>query len=190
MPLLRIRRIRRRAIAEAMPHRLLRHVTIRRYGKEASWPPGHILVRSGPGPADARSSPLGGAPPVEHSTVSFGRPPGTAIPGRHRNGGSRRPRRCSVQVAGHGVGCANPLLDHPDHLDDPRRLTDQGAHLVAGRQRRRRLSRPIVDPHVAASACGGGVGPGLRQPHRPQPPIHAGRLHDIHHVPPGAGSGS
>ena len=121
-----------------------------------------------------KGSPLARAPPVQNPTVPFGRPPGTAITGRHRNGGSRRRRGRSIEVAGHCIGRTDPLLDHPCHLDDPRRVTHPGAHLVTGRHYGRRLGRPIVDPHMPTSACRGGVRPGFRQPDRPQPPIHAG----------------
>ena len=128
-----------------------------------------------------KSSHLARAPPVQNPTVPFGRPPGTAITGRHRNGGSRRRHGCSIEVAGHCIDRTDPLLDHPYHLDDPRRVTHPRAHLVTGRDCRRRLCRPIVDPHMATSARRGGVRPGLRQPDRPQPPVHAGRLHSLHH---------
>jgi hypothetical protein len=132
-------------------------------------------------PRLGKRSPLARAPPVQNPTVPFGRPPGSSITGRHRNGDSRRPRGRSIEVAGHSIGRADPLLDHPCHLDDSRRVTHPSAHLVTGRHHGRRLGRPVVDPHTPTSARRGGVRPGLRQPDRPQPPIHAGRLHSIHH---------
>ncbi len=70
-----------------------------------------------------KGSPLARAPLVQNPTVPFSRPPGTAITGRHRNGGSRRRRGRSIEVAGHCIGRTDPLLDHPCHLDDPRRVT-------------------------------------------------------------------
>jgi hypothetical protein len=40
---------------------------------------------------------------------------------------------------------------------------------------------------TSARRCG--VRPGFRQPDRPQPPIHARRLHNIHHgLPTGIGT--
>jgi hypothetical protein len=129
------------------------------------------------------SSLLARAPPVQNPAVSFGRPPGTAITGRHRNEGSRRRCGRSIEIAGYGIGCTDPPLDHPYHLDDPRRITHPGAHLVTGSHYRRWLCWPIVDPHMPTSARRGGVRSGLRQPDRPQPPIHAGRLHNVHHGP-------
>jgi hypothetical protein len=130
---------------------------------------------------EAGVSPLTRSPPVQNPTVPFGRAPGTAITGRHQNLRNRRRRGRSVEVAGRGIGRTDPLLDHPYHFDDPRRITHPGAHLVTRRHNRRRLRRPIVDSHVPTSTRRGGVRPGLRQPDRPQPPIHAGRLHNIHH---------
>jgi hypothetical protein len=127
-----------------------------------------------------KRSPLARAPPVQNPTVPFGRPPGTSITRRHRNGGSRRPRGRSIEVARHSIGRTDPLVDHPCHLDDPRRVTHPSAHLVTGGHHGRRLGRPIIDPHMPTSARRGGVRPGLRQPDRPQPPIHTGRLHNIH----------
>ena len=143
----------------------------------------------GCGDTPRRSSDLARAPPVQHPTIPFRRPPGTAITGRHRNRGSRRRRGRSIEVAGHGIGRTDPLLDHPHHLDDPRRVSYPGTHLVTGRHHRRWLCRPIVDPDTPTSARRSGVRPGLRQPNRPQPPIHAGRLHNIHHgLPTGVGT--
>ena len=132
-------------------------------------------------PPIEKLSTLARAPPVQNSTVPFGRPPGTAIADSHGNGSSRRRRGCSIEVAGHGIGSTNPLLDHPYHLDYPRPISDEGAHLVTGGHCRRRLCRAIVDPDMPTSARGGGIRPGPCQPHRPQPPIQTGRLHDVHH---------
>ena len=124
------------------------------------------------------SSDLARAPLVQHPTVPLRRPPGTAITGRHRNGGNRRRRGRSIEEARHGIGRTHPLLDHSHHLDDPRRVAHPGTHLVTGRHHRRRLRQPIVDPHMPSPARPGGIRPGLRQPDRPQPPIYAGRLHN------------
>ncbi len=128
--------------------------------------------------------PLARSPPVQNPTVPLGRAPGTTITGRHQNLRDRRRRGRSVEVAGRGIGRTDPLLDHPYHFEDPRRITHPGAHLVTRRHNRRRLRRPIVDSHVPTSTRRGGVRPGLCQPDCPQPPIHAGRLHNIHHGPP------
>ena len=128
-----------------------------------------------------KSSPLTRAPLVQNPTVPFGRPPGTSITRRHhRNGWSWRPRGRSIDVGGHSIGRTDALLDHPCHLDDPCRVTHSSAHLVTGGHHGRRLGRPIIDPHMPTPARRGGVRPGLRQPDRPQPPIHTGRLHNIH----------
>ena len=124
---------------------------------------------------------LARTPPVQNPTVPFRWPPGTTITGRHGNEGSRRPRGRSVEVAGHGIGRTNPFLDHPYYFDNPRCVTHPGAHLVTGGHRRGGLCRPVIDPHVPTSTRSGGVRTGLRQPDRPQPPVHTGRLHSIHH---------
>jgi hypothetical protein len=97
------------------------------------------------------------APPVQNPTVPFGRPPGTAITSCHRNGGSRRRRGRSIEVAGHGIGRTDPLLDHPCHLDDPRRVTHRartsspGDTMVDGLAGRS-LIRTCPPRHAAAAS--------------------------------------
>ena len=150
-----------------------------------------VIIRAGKGPVSADSprcpneklSTLARAPPVQHSTVPFGRPAGTTIADSNGNGRSRRRRGCSIEIAGRGIGGTNPLVDHPYHLDYPRPVSDDGAHLVTRGHGRRRLGLPIVDPDTSTSTRGGGVRAGACQPDRPQPPIQPGRLHDVHHGP-------
>lgn len=116
-------------------------------------------------------------PLVEHSPVPFGRPPGTTITRGDQYLWDSGLCRCSVEIAGHRIDGANPFLDYPHHLHDSRGVTDPSANLVAGGHGRRRLRRSIVDSHMSASACRGGVRPGFCQPDRPQPPIDAGGFH-------------
>ena len=77
--------------------------------------------------------------------------------GRHRNGGSRWRRGRSIEVARHGIGRTDPLLDHPYHLDDPRRVAHPGAHLVTGDTMvdgfaGRSLTRTCPPRHAAAAS--------------------------------------
>ena len=128
-----------------------------------------------------QSSEPAGAQLVQPSAIPLRRPARTPVADSDRNrlGGLGFGR--SVEEARRRVGRTNPLLDHPHHLDHPRGLTDQCAHLVARRHRGGRLGGPAVHPHVPTPARVGGVGSGLDEPDRPQPPVHAGRLHAFHH---------
>lgn len=49
------------------------------------------------------------------STTAERRLTASAIAARHGTGRSPRRRGCPIEVAGHGISGANPLLDHPYH---------------------------------------------------------------------------
>ena len=130
-----------------------------------------------------RRSHLAGTPPVEHPPVTLRGPTRAAIASGHRNRGDRRRRGSPVEVARHGICRAHSLLNDSDHLDDASGVADSSPHLVARRNHGRRFRQSVVDAHVSAPACRGGVRSRLRQPDRPQPPIYTGRLHAVHHAP-------
>jgi hypothetical protein len=137
------------------------------------------------GPKGANSH-LTGAPPFQRTAVPLGRPSGPPIADCNGYDGGRRRRRGPIEVTGRGIGRTDPLLDDSDDLNDSRRLADPRAHLVTGSDGRRWLCRSVVDSHVSSAARRCGVRPRLRQPDGPQPPVHTGRLHVVHHEVPAA----
>src|SRR5687767_12340740 len=90
----------------------------------------------------------------------------------HRNGWA------VVDEARGGDRGPDPLVDNGDHLEDAFAF-DERLDAVADLHRRRRLGRDAIHANMAATARGCRGRPALVEPDRPQPYVHASRVHLI-----------